>query len=377
MSLPVPFNDLSRIHQPLIQSLKEAISGVIESNAYIQGPEVSAFEGEFAAYCQTAHAIGVSSGTDALLAALMALDIGKGDEVITTPFTFFATAGVIHRLGATPVFADIEEESFNIDPEAVGKCITANTKAIIAVHLFGRMADMRRLNEIASEYSIPLIEDAAQSVGAEYEDGRRAGSIGRIGCFSFFPAKNLGGFGDGGCITTQDDVLAKRMRALRVHGAEKKYHHDMVGGNFRLDALQAAILRVKLKALEEWTEDRISLAQNMRNALAKYDETPALRLPKSPVGRHVYNQFVIRSCFRDDILADLKNERIGTAIYYPKSLHQQPCFAHLGYQPGDFPISEKACTEVLALPNFPGMKDMESQRVAEVLSQSLKRLLNQ
>lgn len=367
MVASVPFNDLQRIHAPLTAEFNEVWNELMKSNRFIQGPAVKDFEDEFAAYCQSAHAIGVSSGTDALLVALMALGVGPGDEVITTPFTFFATAGVIGRLGATPVFADIEPRSFNLDPKDVERKITPRTRAIVAVHLFGQMADMDALVSLANEARCPLIEDAAQSVGAETASGQRAGSVGTVGCFSFFPAKNLGCFGDGGAVTTQDPELAERISALRVHGAKQKYFHDQIGGNFRLDALQAGILRVKLAHLETWTEQRRVAAGNLSIALNESGLGEMIQTPDPGSGRHVYNQFVIRSKERDHLQHTLKEAGVGSAIYYPKALHLQPCFSHLGYREGDLPESEKACTEVLALPNFPGITAEESGRVADAV----------
>jgi len=369
MAPSVPFNELKRIHDPLREELNEVWSQLLTSNRFIQGPAVQDFEKEFAETCQSGFSIGVSSGTDALLVSLMALGVGPGDEVITTPFTFFATAGVISRLGATPVFADIDPRSFNLDPEDVGRKITTKTRVILAVHLFGQMADMAGLSDLIKGSDIHLIEDAAQSVGAENSKGEKAGSLGTVGCFSFFPAKNLGCFGDGGAVTTQDEDLAKRISALRSHGAVKKYYHDQVGGNFRLDALQASILSVKLKHLDTWTEQRRVAAQNLRTGLNAIGVPNSLQCPQGGEGRHVYNQFVIRTDRRDQLQSALKQAEIGTAVYYPKPLHLQPCFASLGYGEGDLPEAEKACHEVLALPNFPGITVEESSRVVHVIEQ--------
>ncbi len=368
MTIPVPFNDLDRIHSPLKQEFRDAMNAVMESGAFILGKSVSDFEEEFARYCQVDFSLGVSSGTDALLLALMALDIGPGDEVITTPFTFFATAGAIARVGATPVFADIEETTFNLAPPSVEAKITHATRAIIAVHLFGQCADMSHLEEIAARHNLALIEDAAQSVAAKDKRGKIAGSMGTIGTFSFFPAKNLGAFGDGGAVTTNNPELASKMRALRAHGAKVKYFHDAVGGNFRLDALQAAILSVKLPHLEAWTQQREESAARLRQGLKAAGLQDRVRLVEPQGGRHVYNQLVARVENRDRIQAHLKSASIGSAIYYPKSLHEQPCFAALGNKRGDFPVSEKACQEVLALPNFPGITQQEQRRVIEELA---------
>jgi len=369
MAPSVPFNDLKRIHDPLREELTEVWSQLLTSNRFIQGPAVQNFEKEFADYCQSRFSIGVSSGTDALLVSLMALGVGPGQEVITTPFTFFATAGVISRLGATPVFADIDPISFNLDPEDVSRKITSKTRAILAVHLFGQMADVTGISELIKGTNIHLIEDAAQSVGAESSKGEKAGSLGTVGCFSFFPAKNLGCFGDGGAVTTQDEDLAKRISALRSHGAVQKYYHDQVGGNFRLDALQASILSIKLKHLDTWTEQRRASAHTLQKGLNAIGVPNSLQTPQGGEGRHVYNQFVIRTDRRDQLQSALKQAEIGSAIYYPKPLHLQPCFASLGYGEGDLPEAEKACHEVLALPNFPGITVEESSRVVHVIEQ--------
>jgi dTDP-4-amino-4,6-dideoxygalactose transaminase len=294
----------------------------------------------------------VSSGTDALLAALMAIDIGAGDEVITTAFSFFATAGVIARLQARPVFVDIEPRSFNLDPDQVVKAVTCRTKAILPVHLFGRCADMAAIVEIARARAIPVIEDAAQAIGARDGRDQAAGSIGSFGCFSFFPSKNLGAFGDAGMVVTQDAQLAEALRLLRVHGAKPKYHHRRIGGNFRLDELQAAILRVKFKYLPLWSRARRSNAQRYRQLFAAADLAKQVVLPEDTPG-HIYNQFVVRCPDRDRLQAFLRARGVETEIYYPLPLHLQECFADLGYGRGDFPVAEAAAAEVLALPIYP------------------------
>lgn len=370
----IPMLDVPAQNAPFAEALREAFDRTLASGRFILGPEVSALEEELAAYVGANHTIGVSSGTDALIVALMALDIGPGDEVITTPFTFFATGGCVSRLGATPVFVDIEEGSFNIDAEAVRGAITKNTKAILPVHLFGQACDMQALKAVAGD--IPIIEDAAQALGAKTPEGA-VGSLGTLGCFSFFPSKNLGCFGDGGLVTTNDDALAEKVRVLRAHGSKPKYFHAMVGGNFRLDALQASILRVKFPALEGWHEARLANA-------AYYDKTfaaaglPGSRLTTPPLsavsqngGRHVYNQYVIRTDRRDSLAAHLKEAGIATAIYYPRPLHLQECFASLGGKPGDLPIAEKACEEVLAIPVFPELGEERRQHIAETVLQHL------
>jgi dTDP-4-amino-4,6-dideoxygalactose transaminase len=356
----IPLLDLQAQYAPIRGEINAAIQRVLDSGVFILGPEVEALEAEIAAYSQCRHGIGVSSGTDALLVALMACDIQPGDEVITTPFTFFATAGSIARLGATPVFADIEADSFNLDPQKIAAVITPRTKAILPVHLFGQMAEMEPIMELARKHNLFVIEDAAQAIGAEYQ-GRRAGSIGHLGCFSFYPSKNLGCPGDAGLVTTNDPTFAARVQALRNHGSTTKYYHKEVGGNFRLDALQAAMLRVKLKYLDEWT------AARQRNAALYRREWSAgceLALPVELLHRrHVYNQFVVRTKRRDQLLHNLKAAQIGYEIYYPLPLHLQECFARLGYKEGDFPVAEAAANEVLALPIYPELTAGQIQQV--------------
>ncbi len=364
----VPLVNLKAQYAELREEIRAAIDRVCDAQSFILGAEVEAFEKEFGAYCHAKHCVGVSSGSDALIAALMALDIGSGDEVITTPFTFFATAGAIHRLGARIVFADIDPVSFNIDPEDVKEKITDKTKAIIPVHLFGQCADMEGLLKVCGD--IPIIEDAAQSVGAEAEIAgvsRRTGAIGRMATFSFFPAKNLGCFGDGGAITTDDDELAERLRRLRNHGQSQRYHHVEVGGNFRLDALHAAILRVKLQHLDDWTDKRT------RNA-ERYDAILAdVTLPVCLQPRHVWNQYVIRIGKRNLVKDALREHGIGCAVYYPIPLHMQPCFNYLNQnQLGTFPVAEEACNEVLALPITPEMTSEQQEEVVCALRDATK-----
>lgn len=353
----VPLLDLRGQYAALREDIEAAMRRVVESQYFILGPEVEHLEREIAAYCGSPHAIGVSSGTDALLVALMALDIGPGSEVVTTPFTFFATAGTIDRLGARTVFVDIDPDSFNIDPEATVGAFGDATRAVMPVHLFGRCVDMDAILEAAGARHLPVIEDAAQAIGAIDSRGRRAGSIGDVGCFSFFPTKNLGGFGDGGMVTAEDDALAHRIRLLRVHGMEPKYHHPLVGGNFRLDALQAAVLRVKLLHLDAWAEGRRRNADRYRGLFAEAGlDDGRVRLPADVPG-HVYNQFVIRVDARDALRAHLTAAGIGTEVYYPIPLHLQECFRPLGYAPGDFPHAEAAAREVLALPIYPELTE--------------------
>jgi len=368
-SMKVPLLDLKAQYESIRPEVEQAIQRVIGSQAFTLGPEVEALEKALAAYCQCRYAIGVSSGTDALLCSLMALEIGPGDEVIVPTFTFFATAGVVARLGAKPVFVDIEADTYNIDPAGVESAVTERTKAIIPVHLFGQCADMDAVLAIAQSRSIHVIEDAAQAIGAEYK-GRRAGGMGRLGCLSFYPTKNLGGFGDGGMIVTNDADLAARCRSLRMHGfrADEPYYHDWVGGCFRLDALQAAVLRVKFDHLEAWTQAR------QRNA-RRYDELLAPLPVAGPVvrpgNRMVYNLYVVRVPERDRVRAAVTAAGIGTNIYYPLSLHLQPCFAHLGHKPGEFPVAERATQEVLALPVYPELTAAQQQHVVKVLTEAV------
>ena len=361
--MKVPLLDLKAQYATIRDQVRVAVDAVMDSQYFILGPEVAAFEDEVAAYVGSKHAVGCASGTDALLLALMALGVGDGDEVITSPFTFFATAGSIWRTGATPVFADIEEDSFNIDPDAVQAAITDKTKAIMPVHLFGQCAEMKAILEAAGD--IPIVEDAAQALSAGYR-GAKAGAIGTIGCFSFFPSKNLGGFGDGGMMATDDDALAARLRMLRVHGAEQKYYHKTVGFNSRLHALQAAVLRVKLPHLDAWSDGRAANAARYGELLADANVvTPVAR----PHCRHVYNQYTLRVPNRDAVMAGLKERDIGCAIYYPVPLHLQECFAGLGYKEGDLPVAEKAAGEVISIPVYPELTGEMQQCVADAVKE--------
>jgi dTDP-4-amino-4,6-dideoxygalactose transaminase len=383
--MPVPLLDLQAQYAPIRDEINAAIQRVLDSGVFILGPEVASLESEIAAYSGCQFGIGVTSGTDALLVALMACDIKPGDEIITTPFSFFATAGSIARLQAKPVFVDIEPDGFNLDPHKIESAITPRTKAIMPVHLYGQMAEMNPIMEVATKHNLFVIEDAAQSIGAEYQ-GRRAGSIGHFGCFSFYPSKNLGCPGDGGMITTNDPALAARVKALRNHGSTTKYYHTEVGGNFRLDALQAAILRVKLQYLDDWTAARqrnagiyhrecrangqfaTSAIHNSENNQSDQPSVNSITLPvELPHRRHVYNQFVIRTKRRDALLDNLKSQQIGCEIYYPLPLHLQECFAGLGYQIGDFPVAEAAAQEVLAIPIYPELTEAQMQQVVEIL----------
>lgn len=367
-SMQVPLLDLSEQNAGLRAEIEAALGRILDSNAFILGPEVSALESELAEYCGVRYAIACASGSDALLLALMALGVGTGDEVITTPFSFFATASAITRLGARPVFADIEPDTFNIDASQIARLITEKTKAIEPVHLFGQCADMEAIGEVAGE--IPIVEDAAQAIGAEFR-GRRAGSIGQIGCFSFYPSKNLGGMGDGGFITTNDDALAERLRALRVHGSLQRYHHKWVGLNSRLDGFQAAVLRVKLPHLDGWSDARRANAERYRELFAEFGLTDKIVLPyERDDVRHIYNQFVIRVPGRRDALREYLSEKgIGTDIYYPIPLHLQECFEYLGYAKGQLPEAERAASEVLALPIYPELRAEQQLFVVQAIAE--------
>ena len=366
----VPLLDLEAQYRPIREELLAAITRVCDSQRFIMGPEVEALERELARAMGVPHAITMSSGTDAILATLMALGIGPGDEVVTPTYSFFATAGCVARVGATPKLVDIDPATYNVDPESLRSAITPRTKAIIPVHLYGQMADMGRLLEIADAHGIPVIEDAAQAIGAEYH-GRQAGSLGIAGCFSFFPSKNLGAFGDAGLVTTNDSALAHELKLLRNHGAEPKYFHKRIGGNFRLDALQAAVLRVKLPYLAEWTEARRANAR-------RYDEMFAsaglgqVVLPAETAGfRHIFNQYIVRVPNRDRVRAYLADHGIGTEIYYPVPFHLQECFASLGHSRGDFPHSEAAAESTLALPIYGELTLEQQQAVVATLGEAL------
>jgi len=363
--MAVPLLDLQAQNGPLRDAILAAITRVADSQRFIGGPEVESFEREVAAHLGVRHAVGLSSGTDALLVAFMALGIGPGDEVITPTFSFFATAGCVSRVGAVPRLVDVDPETYNVDPAAVEAAITPRTKAIVPVHLYGQCADMDPLLAIAKRAGVAIVEDAAQAIGATYK-GRQAGSMGEVGCFSFFPSKNLGAFGDAGMLTTNDEALAHEVRLLRNHGAEPKYFHKRIGGNFRLDALQAAVLRVKLPHLEAWTDAR------RRNA-ERYDRLFAARgggvgLPvRARDCRHIFNQYVIRVSGRDALRAALDARGIGTEVYYPVPFHLQECFQPLGYRKGDFPVSEAAAAEALALPIFGELTEAQQIEVVDAV----------
>ena len=397
--ITVPLLDLKAQYATIRDEIRPAVDAVLESQMCILGATVADCETKLAEYCRCPHAVGVSSGSDALLISLMAEGIGPGDEVITTPYTFFATAGGIARVGAKPVFVDIDPQTYNIDPAGIEARITPNTKAILPVHLYGQCADMDPIMALADGRGIPVVEDAAQAIGSEYK-GRRAGSIGRYGCFSFFPSKNLGAAGDGGLVTTCDDAVNEKLRVLRMHGSKPKYYHDLIGGNFRFDALQAAIVAVKLRHLDQWTAGRQSNAARYRRLF----EAAGLSLPSpagrgaggegnlpSPIGRgaggeglvqlpvemegyrHIYNQFVIRVPRRDELRAYLKEQKIGNEVYYPVPLHVQKCFDYLGYKEGDFPESERAARETIALPIYTELSDQQAEWVVECIGRFLRK----
>ncbi len=357
--LAVPALDLKAQYRTIRDEIEPVVRQVLESQYFILGPEVLAFEAEAAAYCEAEHAIGCSSGSDALLLPLMALGIGPGDEVITSPYSFFATAGAVWRIGARPVFVDIEPDTYNIDPSRIEAAITPRTRAIIPVHLYGQTADMDPIAAIARRRGLAVVEDAAQAIGAGYH-GRKAGTLGDAAAFSFYPSKNLGGFGDAGMVTAGDEALARRVARLRVHGMEPKYHHHEVGYNARIDALQAAILRVKLRHLDAWTAGRRDVADRYRALFLEAGLEGAVALPVERPGHfHVYNQFVVRVAAdaRDALRGHLAGRRIGSEVYYPIPLHLQTCFADLGHRAGDFPEAEAAAARTLALPMYPELTD--------------------
>jgi dTDP-4-amino-4,6-dideoxygalactose transaminase len=367
----VPLLDLQAQYRPIRDELLAAITRVCDSQRFIMGAEVEALERELAEYLRVPEAIAVSSGTDALLASMMGLGIGPGDEVVTSTFSFFATAGCISRLGATPRLVDIDPATYNIDVNAVGAVLSPRTRAIVPVHLYGLCADMDALLAVAVEAGVPVIEDAAQAIGATY-NGRAAGSMGVAGCFSFFPSKNLGAFGDAGLITTTDRRLAAKIRLLRNHGAEPKYFHKRIGGNFRLDAIQAAVLRVKLPHLPTWTSMRRANAGRYARLFAEAGLTDRVTLPVEPEGCfHIYNQFVVRVPDRDRVRAHLAEHGIATEIYYPVPFHLQECFAHLGHSRGDFPEAERAADSTLALPIYGELTETQQEAVVRTLADAI------
>jgi dTDP-4-amino-4,6-dideoxygalactose transaminase len=384
--MKVPLLDLKLQYSALKKELDEAILRVAESQLFILGPEVEEMEKKFSDFLKCEHALGVSSGTDALLIALMALDIKPGDEVIVPAYSFFATAGVVARLNATPVLTDIDPVTFNIDPDDLERRISPKTKAVIPVHLYGQSSEMNIIMEIASRNNIKVIEDAAQAISVQYKDGKNVGMIGDIGCFSFFPSKNLGCFGDGGLVTTSNRELAEKLRILRVHGGHPKYYHKMIGGNFRLDAIQAAIINVKLPHLDSWSEARRKNAELYNNLFINYglsekagkidfNDKNKVLLPEAVYKKsgvknyHIYNQYIIRIQKRDEARKfSLKND-IGTEIYYPVPFHLQECFGYLKYKAGDFPVSENAANTSLALPIYPELTEEQIKYVVEKLNE--------
>jgi dTDP-4-amino-4,6-dideoxygalactose transaminase len=384
-AMQVPLLDLKPQYQPLAAEIQAAIGRVCASQHFILGPAVRELEADVAAYSQCRFGVGVSSGTDALLLALMALGIGAGDAVITSPFTFFATAGTIARAGARPLFCDIDSVTFNLNPGAVEEFIArqceqragelvhrasgTRVRALMPVHLYGQLADMERLMGCARRYGLKVIEDAAQAIGADDAERRRAGSFGDIGCLSFFPTKNLGAFGDAGMCVTNDAALAERMQILRVHGGKPKYYHALIGGNFRIDELQAAVLNVKLPHLDAWSAARQRNAAFYDDAFGRARLDQAVSAPRAlRGGRHIYNQYVIRTRRRDELREHLTAAGVGTEIYYPVPLHLQRCFAYLGHQGGDYPFSEQAATATLALPIYPELTETQLQYVVDTVA---------
>jgi dTDP-4-amino-4,6-dideoxygalactose transaminase len=379
--MKVPFLDLKAQYHKIKKDIDQAISEVVSEQHFILGPKVEALEETIAAYSSARYGIGVASGSDALALSLLALDIGFGDEVITTPFTFFATAGSISKIGAKPVFVDIDPGTYNLDPTKIAKHITSATKAIMPVHLFGQSADMEPIKELARSRDLWIIEDAAQAIGSDYTRDsappQRAGSIGDIGCFSFYPSKNLGGFGDGGMVTTNDEELARRLRLLRVHGASSKYYYQCIGVNSRLDALQAAVLLTKFRYLEEWTNKRRENAAYYNQLFEKSDHRSlGIELPHVQYNnRHIYNQYVIRVPKRDELREFLTQEGIGTDVYYPLPLHLQECYRDLGYKEGDFPHAEKAARDTLALPIYPELTREQQNYVVTKIAEFFRTVI--
>ena len=388
--MTVPLLDLKKQYQSLKSELDEALIRVAESQYFIMGPEVDKMEKAFCEYLNCKYAIGVSSGTDALLVALMALDIQPGDEVIVPTYSFFATAGVVSRMNAVPVFADIDPVTFNIDPDDIEKRITNKTKAIIPVHLYGQSCEMDMIMEIARNNNLKVVEDGAQAIGVQYKDGKHVGTIGDIGCYSFFPSKNLGCFGDGGLVVSNDDVLGEKLRILRVHGGKPKYYHKIIGGNFRLDAIQAAVLNVKLPHLDDWSSHRRDNAElytklfieaGLAEATGriKFDDKNKVLLPKAVYkdsgvkNYHIYNQYIIRVEDRDLVRKHLSNQGVGTEIYYPVPFHKQECFSSLNYKNGEFPLAEEAADDSIALPIYPELTKEQQKYIVD----EIKKAVNQ
>ena len=373
---PVPFIDLVPQYNEMSAEIMAVVERVFQEQKFILGDEVVGLETEIAQYCDARHAIGCNSGTDALIIALQALGVGEGDEVITTPFSFFATASSICRAGATPVFVDIEPETYNIDANAIEEAITPRTKAIMPVHLFGQCCDMESIWRLSQKYNLHVVEDACQAIGSEFQ-GRRAGVLGTVGCFSFFPTKNLGGAGDGGMMTTDDPEVASRLKRLRVHGDVGQYEHIELGMNSRLDSLQAAVLRLKLRQLDRWTSARQEHAAHYGARFRQESMLDAIVLPKiAPNRRHVFNQYCIRvkNGHRDQLMQHLKSQKVGCAVYYPKPLHLQTCFKHLGYRAGQFPQAEAASREILALPSYPELPAAHQERVIASVVEAVREI---
>lgn len=386
--MKVPLLDLKPQYLSLKKEIDEAIQRVVDSQYFIMGPDIALLENEICKYLGCKYAVGVSSGTDALLLALMAIDIKSGDEVIVPTYSFFATAGVVSRLNAMPVFTDIDPVTYNMDPKDIENRITSNTRAIIPVHLYGQSAEMEEIKSIADKYNLKIVEDAAQAIGAQYKDGKSVGTIGDIGCYSFFPSKNLGGFGDGGIVVTDNPELYERLKIMRVHGMEPKYYHKVIGGNFRLDALQAAVLRVKLPHLDGWSEKRrmnaaiytesfLELKLAEAEGKIEFNSNNKVLLPealyKSSVKNyHIYNQYIIRVENRDECLAYLREKGIGCEIYYPVPFHKQECFSFLGYQEDEFPVSNKAANESIALPIYPELTKEQIRYVVDCINEFMK-----
>lgn len=369
----IPLLDLKAQFQPLRTEIMAAVQTVCEEQGFILGPRVVAFEESVSKYVGARYAIGCASGSDALLLSLMAMGVGAGDEVITVPFTFFATAGAVSRLGAKPVFIDIQPDTFNLDPTQLERAITPRTKAIIPVHLFGQCADMPAINQIAKAKRLQVIEDACQAIGAG-QDGKRSGVLGDTACFSFFPSKNLGGFGDGGMITTNDQALADSLSILRVHGSRVRYLHEAIGINSRLDALQAVVLDIKLKYLDQWAEGRRRNAARYEQLFRQAGLLDRVTLPVTRSGNfHVYNQYTVRVSKRDELRAYLKEKGVGTEIYYPLPMHLQNCYQELGYRKGSFPLSERAAEEVLSLPIYAELTDAQLTYVIDMMADFFKR----
>jgi dTDP-4-amino-4,6-dideoxygalactose transaminase len=366
---PIPFLDLKRQHAPIRCEIQTAIERIVDSTVFVSGPEVAAFEEKFAAFCGTRYSVALNSGTSALHLALIACGIGPGDEVITVPMTFVATSWAISYVGARPVFVDVDADTCTMDVNQVGKAITPRTRAILPVHLYGQMADMDALEAICQRHNLALIEDAAQSHGAACGE-RRAGSVGRVGCFSFYPGKNLGGYGEGGAITTNDEVIAPRLRALRDHAQSKKYHHDEIGFNYRMDEIQAAVLKIKLGRLEQWNAARAQAAENYRKLLS---DTAIVSPAAASRRTHVWHLYVTRHPHRERLREALTAASIGCGLHYPVPVHLQPAYAALGHGPGDFPVSEQIARECLSLPMYPDLNEEDQMRVVSVIKRELAR----